>query len=186
MSCTNPNISDQYEVFQARIYSIVYVFFEMSLLRAMQISEHRETQVDSEIMRLGLLYELVHTDALIQRFQPFLQAYLLQDFGEDFSDAYVLANELMITYTFTLRMIQSGRHSEFQRRFLQCVMNLTDLESLCNMDLTRVDWNTLPRKERFMNLMDLDTLFLQELNELQWTPSTDIEHIIFSAIQNHL
>lgn len=188
MSCTNPSITDQYDVFQARIYSIVYVFFEVSLLRAMQIGEYRGTLVDSTIMREGLMYELMHADALIQQFQGFLNAYLLEQFdGEVFENAYVLSNELLLAYNFAHRMIRHGQHREYQQRFLECVMNLTNLESLSTADLRTVDWDELPRKERFMALADLDVTFLQDLREQEydWTPTTDIEHIIFSAIQNN-
>lgn len=194
MSCANTNMLQHYQNFQCRIYAIIYVFFDASLQRAFDIAEVQNTVVTSQIIKYALLYELIHEDAMIQKHQDFLNVYLLDQIHENqdhcLDGAFALANEIVIAYQFCHTLLQAGRHRVYQQIFLECAMNFVDLQQLTLLGASNITVESVrdaPKKRYMMQIPPLDIEFLHDIDDRiqSWNAETDIEHIIFSAIENN-
>lgn len=193
MSCTSlsQNMAQTHEHFQCRVYAIIYIFFDISLQRALQIAENENTFVTASIMQESLFYELSHPEGLIQRYQEFFGAYLLDNVSESTTNpenVRALGMEILVAFTFAQYMISNGHHAQYQRVFMDAVMNSVDLMVVMqnNVVLDSTNVRFVPRKTHHLQIPELDEEFLDEIrhDNVEWSAQTDIEHIIYSAIQN--
>jgi hypothetical protein len=183
--CSTINDTHKQKEFKARVYAVLYVYFEISLHRAIQISGY-ETMTP-KVLETAMLYELTHENALFQKSQMFFASFLLDILDEETPRiSYEYTKCLNNAYLYAKYALDLTTVEDFESIILDSVLNFVDLDHILQnkIKITPQNVHILPTKLSPIPITRIDTQYLELIhkNELSWAPTTDIEHILYSAM----